>query len=343
MIFNMFKAAKDVFFNNKDTGLESKNVQGAIEEHVGDKDNPHGVTAEQIGLGNVLDSIKTLNTNLQSTLFSNGGALEEKIKYLIENKKLPSDRPFMIREAYTAISVCIGHIYNSWNYGGFLVISFNEIYYATVSNGTLGSLKKIPLTTSDLNSILSETGSLLISKDANTEISVKVENSKHIGMMCAAYGGDFGIYDNTFNKWLIKSDNAGNVTLNGTANKATNDSEGRNIAEALNRFANIYGACALYTGDLNNINVTSFYNTNVGTDQNSPTGRWGFVLTFMHSFAQTDGLQVFITMQGDADIYIRQKGGGNWYDWEKNSNDRGIEFKIVDGELQYRYDTEVWG
>ena len=96
------------------------------------------------------DSINTLNTNLQNTIYSNGGTLEEKVKYLIENKKLPTNKPFLIREAHSGNNIFVGHICDSWNYGGFLVITIGEVYYAKVSNGTLASLTKIPLSASDL-------------------------------------------------------------------------------------------------------------------------------------------------------------------------------------------------
>ena len=88
--------------------------------------------------------VKELNTNLQNTIYSNGGALEEKVKYLIENKKLPVNKPFMIKEGHSGNYTYIGHIYDSWNYGGFLVITFSgTVYSASVSNGTLASLTKI--------------------------------------------------------------------------------------------------------------------------------------------------------------------------------------------------------
>lgn len=108
--------------------------------------------------------------------------------------------------------------------------------------------------------------------------------------------------------------------------------------------------CDLYTGDLNDIVAERFniFNTNVGPDKNSPTGNWGFVITLRHVYTNTYRTQLFIGMTTH-DLYYRIYINSTWNDWIKIPfasevpAGGGIEFQIVNGELQYRYDTEVWG
>lgn len=66
MIFDLIKHAKQMLFDNSTNGMSATNVQGAIDElntdlsnHTANKTNPHGVTKEQIGLGNVNNTSDT--------------------------------------------------------------------------------------------------------------------------------------------------------------------------------------------------------------------------------------------------------------------------------------------
>lgn len=67
------------------------------------------------------------------------------------------------------------------------------------------------------------TGSLTISKAG--ECGLEVINSQatnpHKGFFGGGSSGNLGIYDRTYNKWIVYSDPSGNVTLNGNANTAT--------------------------------------------------------------------------------------------------------------------------
>lgn len=47
--------------------------------------------------------------------------------------------------------------------------------------------------------------------------------------------------------------------------------------------------------------------------------------------------------RGESKTWLGGWSTGTWSGWKKVLTDNGIEFQIVDGELQYRYDTEVWG
>lgn len=232
---------------------------------------------------------------------------------------------------------------------------------------------------------------------------------------------------------------AGSAESANTANSAINDSENRNIATALNRFADVNGKTKEYTGDLNNLNYNSIFNVSGGANKNTPvtnTWEWGFVITTVHCNNDTYISQLWIGMTASV-IYYRVKVEGSWNGWkeiakqeavnnvikvnsmygnsiqtlftktgavffhnwadstnfpalygsgikldtedasyktilytipnaltfyvgkyEVSSNKitwaemakkslvpsgKGIEFQIVNGELQYRYDTEVWG
>lgn len=231
------------------------------------------------------DSINTLNTNLQNTIYSNGGTIEEKTKWLIENKKLPTNKPFLIREAHSGISILVGHIYDSYNYGGFLIITIGEVYYAKVFNGTLASLTKI---------------------------------------------GDYAEL----------------------ANRATNDSNGRNIAT---------GYMKHYDGNVSKFNdmltrgkylVNGTYKTSEGAPRDGVL--YGALYVFLcddtrtHNNTSTWLMQLLFDTYGN--IKIRRKiNADGWTSWRSLCKDDetptggGIQFQIVNGELQYRYDTEVWG
>ena len=65
-------------------------------------------------------------------------------------------------------------------------------------------------------------GALTLSKAG--EIGVYVENtsqSHKVGLIVGSSTGYGGLWDSTKSKWIVYSDTAGNVTLNGNANTAT--------------------------------------------------------------------------------------------------------------------------
>lgn len=59
---------------------------------------------------------------------------------------------------------------------------------------------------------------------------------------------------------------------------------------------------------------------------------------------KVDDTRVSVKFQAfnKADTWLGHWATGTWSGWTKVATDNGIEFQIVDGELQYRYDTEVW-
>ena len=68
------------------------------------------------------------------------------------------------------------------------------------------------------------TGDLNIQHSDKTESKVRVVNSLHDGNFTTSVNGNFGIYDNTYTKWIVRSDPNGVVNLFGTANDAKNAS-----------------------------------------------------------------------------------------------------------------------
>lgn len=61
------------------------------------------------------------------------------------------------------------------------------------------------------------TGDLLIEHPNATESKVRVVNSLHDGNFTTSVNGNFGIYDNTYTKWIVKSDPNGSVEFYGNA------------------------------------------------------------------------------------------------------------------------------
>lgn len=122
----------------------------------------------------------------------------------------------------------------------------------------------------------------------------------------------------------------------------------RNLLK-LNNFSASNGLTRLYTGDLNDIDYNSIFNVD-NSVTNSPisTWGWGFVITLVHCNISTYASQIWIGMTRNS-LYHRYKLGGSWGSWKEiPTTDQvptggGIEFQIVDGKLQYRYDTGVWG
>lgn len=58
-------------------------------------------------------------------------------------------------------------------------------------------------------------GDLFINHSDSTESKVRVVNSLHDGNFTTSVNGNFGIYDNTFAKWIVKCDTNGTVTVDG--------------------------------------------------------------------------------------------------------------------------------
>lgn len=60
------------------------------------------------------------------TIYSNGSSdFYERMKYLIDSKKLPTGKPFAVVEASYGRTFLIGQLYPGYNYGEFFAISHN--------------------------------------------------------------------------------------------------------------------------------------------------------------------------------------------------------------------------
>ena len=66
-------------------------------------------------------------------------------------------------------------------------------------------------------------GSITISKadECGLEVINSQTTNPHKGFFGGSSSGNLGIYDRTYNKWVVYSDPSGNVILNGNANNAT--------------------------------------------------------------------------------------------------------------------------
>lgn len=108
-----------------------------------------------------------------------------------------------------------------------------------------------------------------------------------------------------------------NVKYAESAGSAIKDSEDRNIAEALNRFANAQGRSQEYTGDLNNLNYNSILNVS-GANKNTPVTNiweWGFVITTVHCNNDSYISQLWVGMTASV-IYYRVKVNEIWSSWK---------------------------
>lgn len=88
------------------------------------------------------------------------------------------------------------------------------------------------------------TGNLSVSHSDTTESRVYVSNSAHSGKLLASSSGNFGLYDDTNSKWVVQSNSAGTVTLNGNATTATTLANARtltigNTGKSFNGSANV--------------------------------------------------------------------------------------------------------
>lgn len=91
--------------------------------------------------GTLANQIGTINGSLQSKVSSNSDPeLYNRIKYLIDNKKLPTGTPFMKIENSYGNYLLIGHIYDNYQYGEILIIQHlfkDSLYVACIDGGVL--------------------------------------------------------------------------------------------------------------------------------------------------------------------------------------------------------------
>lgn len=110
--------------------------------------------------------------------------------------------------------------------------------------------------------------------------------------------------------------------------------------------------------DCNNIFDTGIYQISRGKNAPSKVAQYGVLLVM--SYRKSSGntttdfvVQIFLPNGDDPNypnsMFYRTSIKEGWNEWQEVSTYNktpiggGIEFQIVDGKLQYRYDTEVWG
>lgn len=91
--------------------------------------------------------------------------------------------------------------------------------------------------------------------------------------------------------------------------------------------------------DFNNYKTTGIYHINHSGVANNPTSSHGVLYV---EFFNATPYQIWIPDNGYA-LYKRIYTNGAWSNWVTMGSAKGIEFQIVNGKLQYRYDTSVWG
>lgn len=91
---------------------------------------------------NFYNENSNLENMLQKTYYSPGSTIYDQVKNLVDQKLLPAGKPFLAKNGYAGNFTMVGHIYSSYNYGGFLVITIGDIYAAYIQNGTF-VMKKI--------------------------------------------------------------------------------------------------------------------------------------------------------------------------------------------------------
>lgn len=147
-------------------------------------------------------------------------------------------------------------------------------------NSDLG--KKLPLTGGELS------GDIHITHSDKTESKVRVVNSLHDGNFTASVGGDFGVYDNTFAKWLIKSDKNGKVNIpsisvtprfyGAVKSKSADKEQGVSVSVENGNYIAVINIEA-WVGEDVNVQATCTGNDNIGTFMQSyQTGRNAFQL-----------------------------------------------------------------
>lgn len=77
-------------------------------------------------LANQIASVNGSLTGFMGTIYSNGSSdFYERMKYLIDSKKLPTGKPFAVVEASYGRTFLTGQLYPEYNYGEFFAISHN--------------------------------------------------------------------------------------------------------------------------------------------------------------------------------------------------------------------------
>ena len=79
-----------------------------------------------LDLSSVLNS--NFNNMVQKTYYSPGSTIYEQVKNLVDQKLLPDGKPFLAKNSYAGSYTMVGHIYDSYDYGGFLVITILTLF-----------------------------------------------------------------------------------------------------------------------------------------------------------------------------------------------------------------------
>jgi len=110
------------------------------------------------------------------------------------------------------------------------------------------------------------TGSVTASRSGAVGLSVETtnENNRHKGTLYVTSGGTLGVYDDTFDKWIVSSDKNGKVLLNGNAETATQFAADQTVQLS----GDVNGSTSSKAGWLI---TTTLANTNVTSGNYGPT------------------------------------------------------------------------
>lgn len=190
--------------------VEDKSAgEEAIQEHLSNKSNPHSVTASQVGAIPVINAMSA-DYNMD-TILKSGAHLG-----YYRTNSLTLGTPYAYEKTLGAEAVIFSFA-NSTNFGYQIAYVSGSLPYMRALN-TSGVSEWgngfLPLIGGTL------AGDLIILGTTTAERKVRVANSAHDGNMTTSAVGNFGIYDNTFTKWLVRSSSAGAVdfaegTMNG--------------------------------------------------------------------------------------------------------------------------------
>lgn len=161
-----------LYYGNDDTDeryVKRENVLKTMAEVDSDtsEENIAGAAAVRKLKSDLENNINQINSNLiecMGVVYSNASPnLYERMKYLIDNRMLPTDKPFIMREGSYGIAFIAGQIYADYQYGEFLFLSHGNTENAvlfTINAGTFSmyelanlSNAKIGLTESIVNNI----------------------------------------------------------------------------------------------------------------------------------------------------------------------------------------------
>jgi len=124
--------------------LNNQNILNTTEQISANTNNINlaGALALKAAIADYTNKFNQINSNLNGymgTIYSNSAPdLYERIKYLVDNKKLPTDKPFAIKEASYGKIFLTGQIYGNYKYGEFLTIEHlfeNNIHLFTIDAG----------------------------------------------------------------------------------------------------------------------------------------------------------------------------------------------------------------